>query len=378
MRLLPILLLPVLVFAQSDTTYEGHPAIELANDKITLVVTKTGGSMNRLTLNSDPAKVNPMWEPIRMMREQGQQRRQSTGGHFVCVDGFGRPSAAESAAGLPGHGEARAQEMEVVTSGKSAGTMTVTLRATLPIVQEVFTRTYTLVDGEQVVSVDSQLENLLGFDRPIVWAEHATVGSPFLAPRITVIDMSAGRSQVRPHKRDRPHLLVSGADFTWPNAPALLGGLIDFRAVPDNPGSMDHTTNLMDPNRQHQFVTALNLENRLMIGYLFRRSDFPWIQTWDNFDPSGKMSRGIEFSTQPYDVSRREAISGGTMFGAPTYRWLPAKSTINSRFLMFYTRVPEGFHKVDDVRLEGRELVVEDRSAGETVRLSAVRGLRVD
>ena len=42
-------------------------------------------------------------------------------------------------------------------------------------------------------------------------------------------------------------------------------------------------------------------------------------------------------------VSRREAISEGTMFGAPTYRWLPAKSTINSRFLMFYTRVPDGF-----------------------------------
>jgi hypothetical protein len=235
------------------------------------------------------------------------------------------------------------------------------------------------LDGEQVIYVDSELENLLGFDRPIVWAEHATVGSPFLAPEITVTDQSAARSQVRPHeRRERAHILVPGADFTWPMAPAVGGGLIDVRAVPANPDSLDHTTSLMDPNRDHQFITVLNLEERMLIGYLFRRSDFPWLQTWDNYPANLKMSRGIEFSTQPYDVPRRQAISTGTMFGAPTYRWLPAKSKIQTRFLLFYTRVPDGFRKVDDVRLAGRELLVQDRAAGVTVRLSATRGLPVD
>jgi hypothetical protein len=319
-----------------------------------------------------------MWDPIRLARELGDQSRSGSGGHFVCVDGFGRSSKEEGAAGLGGHGEARLQDMEVVTAAKNAGTTTLELRSTLPIVQEGFKRTYRLVDGEQVVYVDSELENLLGFDRPIVWAEHATVGSPFLARGATVIDLSTARSQVRPHKRDRPHLLIAGADFTWPMAPMIGGGLFDFRHVPMGPPSMDHTTHLMDPNREHQFVTALNLDEKLLIGYLFRRSDFPWLQTWDNFANTKAMARGIEFSTQPYDVSRRDAISEGKMWGVPTYRWLPAKSTIHSRFLMFYTRVPDGFRKVDDVRLEGRELVIEDRLAELSVKLDAVRGLPVD
>ena len=376
MRLFLILLLCSAASAQQETTFEGFPAFELANEKIVLTVTKTGGAMNRILLRDDPEKNNPIWEPIRMARELGQERR-GAGGHFVCLDGFGRVSEEERQAGLSGHGEAKDQDMEVVRAETSGGVRAVTLRATLPIVQEVFTRSYTVLDGENVVYVDSELENLLGFDRPIVWAEHATIGSPFLAPLVTVTDLSAARSQVRPVPKPRPSpaRLAQGKDFAWPLAPAPNGELVDVRVVPANPDSMDHTTNLMDPNREHQFVTALHLEKRLLLGYVFRHQEFPWIQTWDSFAANLKMARGLEFSTQPYDVSRREAISMGKMFGAPTYRWLPAKSKITSQFLMFYTRVPEGFRKVDDVRISGGKLIIEDHTSGKSVTLAASRGL---
>lgn len=59
----------------------------------------------------------------------------------------------------------------------------------------------------------------------------------------------------------------------------------------------------------------------------------------------------------------------------PTFRWLPAKSTISTRFLMFYLRVPQGFSQIDDVRLEGGKLVIEDRKSGKRVDAPASRGL---
>jgi hypothetical protein len=74
-------------------------------------------------------------------------------------------------------------------------------------------------------------------------------------------------------------------------------------------------------------------------------------------------------------MPRREIIQSNMLFDTPTYRWLPAKSTIRSSFLMFYTRTPEGMRKVDDVRLEGGEIVIEDRTAGQRVTLAASRGL---
>jgi len=83
------------------------------------------------------------------------------------------------------------------------------------------------------------------------------------------------------------------------------------------------------------------------------------------------MARGLEFSTQPYDLPRREAVSTSSMFDTPTYRWLPAKAKIESRFLLFYAPVPEGFGKVDDVRLENGRIVIEDRGAGKQVTLAA-------
>lgn len=71
----------------------------------------------------------------------------------------------------------------------------------------------------------------------------------------------------------------------------------------------------------------------------------------------------------------REVIQTNSMFDTPTYRWLPAKSRIGSAFLIFYTRTPDGFRKVDDVVLDGGRLTVEDRTSGIKVVLAASRPL---
>jgi hypothetical protein len=360
--------------------FEGQPGVVLANDKLELTILTAGGSFAEIVLLDDPSRLNPLWNPARMAREVGQQARPGGyTGHFVCVDGFGPVSPEEQAAGLPGHGEAcrapwhlRSFEKTAAAGGKRVAT--VAFSVTLPIVQEVFRRTVQLVDGDHVVYVESELENLLGFDRPVNWAEHGTIGSPFLEPGKTVVDMSASRARTRPHPNRPgalPRRLVSARDFTWPLAPATGGPPVDIRAAPMNPNSSDHTASLMDTSRRLVFVTALHPGKRLLFGYLFRREEFPWTQNWESYQPTGRLARGLEFSTQPFDVPRREAIQTGTLFDTPTYRWLPAKSKIGSRFLMFYTPTPEGMTKVDDVRLENGRLTIEDRAAGKTVTLAA-------
>jgi hypothetical protein len=298
-------------------------------------------------------------------------------GHFVCVDGFGPVSPEERAAGLPGHGEAHRVTWETVSSEKMNGSM-VSFSATLPIVQEIFRRTIRIVDGENVVYVESELENLLGFDRPINWGEHATIGSPFLEPGKTFIEMSATRAMTRAHDTQSempPHRLASFKPFAWPMAPGLTGESIDVRQTPTQTPIGDHTTSLMDPARRLVFVTAFNTSQHLLLGYVFRRAEYPWTQLWESYPDSGRIARGLEFATQPFDLPRREVIQTNTMFDTPTYRWLPAKSKINSEFLLFYTRTPDGFRKVDDVILDGGRVSVEDRTTGTTVTLKASRPL---
>lgn len=373
MRLLAFFLIPLAGFAQRAATFENRPATALENEKIELLTLNQGGAFVSLVLKDDAGKTNPMWNPVALARmTKGPERFGDSLGHFLCVDGFGPTSKEEQAAGLMGHGEAHRQPWTLIAQGRDGKTQQLTWKTRLPLVQEALTRRVEVVDGEQVVYVDSTLENELAFDRPVNWAEHATIGYPFLAPGKTVVDASVGRCLTRPYeKRPGNHRLTSGQPFVYPSAPLVAGGVADLRTIPASPDSMDHSGCVLDPARRLGFITAINLEKRLMLGYLVRREEYPWLQEWMNYPSNLALARGLEFGTQPFDVSRRETVELGKMFDTPAFRLLPAKSKIGTRFLMFYTRVPAGFTQVDDVRQEGGELVITDKKSGQTIRLAA-------
>lgn len=377
MRLSPLFLAPLFLYAQRPADFEGRPATIVENDQLSLTVLNKGGAFASLLLKSDPEKMDPMWNPIRLARQTGAPARFGDSiGHFVCVDGFGPTSREEAAAGFQGHGEAHRQPWELVSASKQGALTRVEWNTTLPIVHETFRRRLELVDGEPVVYVDSELESLLAFDRPINWAEHGTIGAPFLAPEVTLVYASVSRCETRPHTMQPPNrTLASGKEFVYPDAPLLDGGTRNLRAVPNPPNSMDHTGCAFDPSRRLAFVAALRPDKRLAFGYLLRREEYPWLQEWLNFPPNGALSRGLEFGTQPYDIPRRQTIDMGRMFGIPTFRWLPAKSTISTRFLMFYLRLPQGFSQIDDIRLDNGKLILEDKRAGKSVEAPASRGL---
>jgi len=344
-------------------TLDGRPVITLSNDKLSLALRAVGGSMVRLVMKDDSGQLNP-FEGL---------------GHFVCVDGFGPVSKEEEAARLPGHGEAHRVPWDVVASGKEDGTLTVQFSAALPLVHENFRRTLRLVDGESVIYIESELESLLAFDRPINWGEHATISGAFLEQGKTVTDMSATRAMTRSYESeavDPPdhHNLADFKEFKWPMAPTVTGTLVDMRISPTIAPVMDQTTSLMDPSRPLAYVTALHPERKALLGYVFRREEYPWIQIWDSYPGGGRRSyRGMEFAVQPFDLPRRDVIQTNSMFDTPTYRWLPAQSKITSSFIMFYTRTPDGFSQVDDVRLERDAIAIEDRRNNKRITLKVSR-----
>jgi hypothetical protein len=334
--------------------YRGKPAVTMANDRLEITVLKQGASLASVVLRDDPSKLNPLWTP--------EQRPNGGFGHFICVDGFGGMSPEESKAGLQGHGEALRTDFEVTGPVVKDGVSTLTLSATLPLVQERFTRIYELRQGEPVVYVRSRLESLVAFDRPIVWAEHATIGSPFLERGVTAVDQSGSQSRTRPYaaaQRGR-RSLASGQDFIWPSAPLAAGTLIDLRTPPASGASMDHSTTRQDISQPYAWATAVNPKLGRLIGWMWKPSDFPWLQNWQNYSETGVLARGLEFSTQPWDVPRREAVALNPMMGNPTFRWLPARATIETDFLLFFTPTPSGMDRVTSLGMAGGSIVVNE------------------
>ncbi len=322
------------------------PDLVLTNDRLELTILGTGGTFSKLLLR-DGEPVSPL----------------ATMGHFLALDGFGAPSEEERAAGMPFHGEASKQVVKVIASRNSRPVRSIILQTLLPLAQETLTRTIEMVEGENVVYITSDLESGAAMDRPVSWAEHATIGPPFLEKGKTVVDMPAVNCRVRPFKPGPiPGRLAYERDFQWPLAPTKSNGQADLRLVPTDSNYLDLASCQMDPKRNLAFVTALHLDKHLLFGYVFRRKDYPWLMSWMNYTGDSRAARGMEFSTQPFDISHQETVAMSPLFGTPTFRWLPAKAKLQTRFLMFFVRVPESFTGVDDVVLEGGKITVVSRS----------------
>ena len=106
-----------------------------------------------------------------------------------------------ASAGIAMHGEAYLAPWKLVSSEKQDSTTTAKFTVDLPLLQETFTRQFRMVDGENVVYVNSELQSNVAFDRTANWGEHPFLYPPFLEPEKTVVDMSGTRAKTRPATR---------------------------------------------------------------------------------------------------------------------------------------------------------------------------------
>ncbi|MBI4905456.1 MAG: hypothetical protein HY820_17615 [Acidobacteria bacterium] len=369
MKITLLLFFAAVLSGQQKVKHEGADGLMLSSGKVELTTLPHGGAFVDFHLQGE--KLNAMWDPSRMAREAGARPSFGTSkGHFLCVDGFGPVTKDEAAAGLSGHGEAVKLNWDVTSSSSSH----VAFKVRLPLVQETLTRKITLAPGEQVALVESEIASELPFDRVMLWAEHATIGAPFLKLGKTIVDQSTVNCQTKPHTMKGPRTFPSAVNFEWPAVP-VEGGVFNARVSPREHGSMNHIGCLMDLRRTIEYITAIDTESNTMLGYVFPRADYGWVQHWMNYPANGTYSWGLEFGMQPYDMTKRDILALSPMFGQPAFRWLPAKGKVATKFAMFLTKVPGELRHVDDVRVEAGRILIEDKQSGKTVTLGFAAGL---
>ncbi len=332
-----------------DAIYRNRRAAQIENDLVRVTVLIGGGHVAEIL--HKPTGVNPLWtppwpsiEPSAWSRaghpEYGDDSESKLlagiMGHNLCLDIFGAPSAEEAAAGLTVHGEAPVAPYEIQTAGN-----VLHADATLPNAQLRFERRIELAAGG-VIRFTETVENLAATDRAVAWTEHVTLGPPFLVKGSTQLRASATRAKVADHEPPEGAYLKAGAEFDWPSAPCRDGSAADLRVYTGRPVSSAFTTQLMDPAREQAFFAAWSPQSRVAFGYVWRREDFPWLGLWEEnysrLSPpwNGKtLTRGLEFGASPFAEPRRAQIERGRMFGAPTYRWIPAKTRAEVRYHAF-------------------------------------------
>jgi hypothetical protein len=356
---------------RSKNVMDGRPGFRLRADWGYVSALEGGGHICELNLNVCDG-VNPLWRPqwatidpfeytiAKHARKYGPppdgRLLSGIAGHSLSFDHFGPPSLEETAAGLTTHGEAPALKWDAQHQTQSPKPQ-LQYGLTLPEARISFSRTIALDRLNPVIYCKEEAVNLSSYDRPISWNEHVTFGPPFLEAGTTWFDLPATRAKVCPASYSPRFSLKPDAEFTWPKAPAKDGKRMNLRFIPAQRFG-HYTAQLLNPELEIGFIAACNPRLKLLVVYAFRRADFPWVGNWEeryNRTPApwqGKtFCRGLEFSTTPFPIPRRQTIEQGALFGEPTYRWLPAKSKAVVRFLILLFEVPETFRGVASVFL---------------------------
>lgn len=328
-------------------TYMGRKVWQLDNEALTFTMSQGGGHIAGLTLH-EKGDINPMWAPIWDSMEPWEYRREkhaakyelrllaSILGHNLCLGYFGDPSADEAKQGLEVHGEAPVARWKLIRKKVTAETVSMTCGCDLPIAQMSFERTVMSRRGSRVVHVVEEVRSLSKRDLPFTMCEHATFGPPFLEKGVTVFDMPATRGHTFPGPFSKAMRMKPDAAFTWPKAPSARGGKLDLRMISTKDrASSDFSTQLMDPRQETAWFSALNPRLGLLVAYVWRREDFPWVGNWEeNYGRHsvpwvGKsLTRGMEFANTPFPIGLRKAVDMGTFQGEKTFRWLPAMGRI--------------------------------------------------
>ncbi|MFZ0393903.1 MAG: hypothetical protein WCF17_01275 [Terracidiphilus sp.] len=345
----------------------GHLAAVLGGGHICQLVSERHAGLNPLWRPQwhtiDPERYSPQDDEARFGPLPDGRLLAGIAGHNISFDHFGPPSREEIAAGMSTHGEAPAVRWQVFREVEE-GRPGVEYGARLPVAQIDFRRTLRIDPMHPVVYCEEKALNMSRADRPISWTEHVTVGPPFLACGETRVDMPATQAKVNPASYSDAMIIAADAEFQWPHAPLAGGGFHDLRTTPDG-CYLRYTAQLLDPRREIGYTAIANPRAGLLLAYVFRRADFPWVGNWEErfflkkAPWDGKtFCRGIEFSSTPLAVPKRQTIAEGPLFNESTYRWLPALSATTLRYLTLLVDIPMDFKGVEGVSFEASRIVL--------------------
>ena len=326
-------------------TFRGRQAASLENDLLRVTVLEEGGHIAEVF--DKQAGMSPLWiphwtsiEPSAFGHEHvsqfgtGADAKLLAGimGHNLCLDLFGGPSHEEALAGLTVHGEASVDRYDIAESfGK------LLLELTLPLAQLKFKRTIEL--HARYVRVHETVENLAAADRPLAWTQHVTLGPPFLDTATTQFRASMARSITSELEFGSDDYLRPATQFEWPMAPRSDGGQADLRQMHKTAPASSYTAHLADLQSDHGWFVAFAPQFRLAFGYIWRRSDFPWLGIWEEncsrqatpWD-GRTVTRGMEFGVSPFPETRREMIERNRLLDAPAYKWIPARGRLEAEY----------------------------------------------
>jgi hypothetical protein len=234
--------------------------------------------------------------------------------------------------------------------------------ATLPMAGLEIRRTVRLSQASAVARVSETVTNRNKLGRVYNMVQHATIGPPFL-DESTVVDSNGGRGLMQSSPLPDPEKI----EVHWPEA-TLNGRPVDLRRLTTEPNP-----NVVSFVIEGEFgwVAATNAAKGLLLGYIWRTADYPWLNIWRHVQGGKPLARGLEFGTTGLHQPFKVLAAKPRIFDRPTFTYLDAGESVTRSYASFLTKVPSDFQGVASVVYRGGQLVIRERGSAREVTVTA-------
>ncbi|MGH9529361.1 MAG: hypothetical protein ACRD2S_05505, partial [Terriglobales bacterium] len=347
--------------AADAVQWRNRQAYRLSNGRIEITVLLGGGHIADFRLCGSP--INAIWEaPWQTIEPQtfsssehaslygdGPVGKFLSGytGHAAVVGYFGMPSDAETAQGLPLHGEAASSEWKVIVAACDDRTARFALEVALPAYRLHFRREITLCSDAFTVSITERVFNCSDKQIDLQWVEHAAFGEPFFASGEASLCIPATRGLTWHLDYEGREALPNNLEFRWPFVESVDGDQLDLSAPFVRSGTGFVASLLVDSDHNTAFIAVHNRRLSLITGYTFDHACFPWIALWEEncaraYAPWNGITRvrGVEFGTSPMPLGLDQARKTRVLFDTPVLTSIAGNSRIETQYQLFLAPVP--------------------------------------
>jgi len=332
-----------------DKQSKTYSIMKIGNSKIDLFVNLNGGSYFDFHLKELP--VNPI-----------NFRGTNPGdeiymGHFLCFDRWGPPSFAEKANGLRHHGEVNTQSWKLLNAPQIIdGRSTSSMMCALPMAGLQLTRKIELSADEPVFYITEEIKNLNKNGRIFNIVQHVSLAPPFL-DNSTLFDNNTVQGF---EDREDGSLNQEDIVLKWPQADHN-GQKVNLRQFE---GDWPRVSSFVyDQNDKYGWVTACNPGENLMLGYIWKTEEYPWINFWRSMENGIPMAFGMEFGTTGLHEPLPVVAKKGKVFGQNIYAYIDANELITKSFTAFLAKIPKDYKGVEKIEITNSLFIIKEKNS---------------
>jgi hypothetical protein len=191
-------------------------------------------------------------------------------------------------------------------------------------------------------------ENKLG--RVYNMVQHPTIGPPFLDEDV-LVDTNARQGFMQSSPLPNPER----PEIVWPMA-LQDAKPVDLRRLTDDP--LPNVCSFVI-DQDLGWVTATSPTQGLVLGYIWRTSDYPWLNIWRHVADGKPLACGLEFGTTGLHQPFPALVRKGRIFGRPLLDYLDAGESRTRGYIAFQATAPADFAGVGALETKPRVSLLE-------------------